>query len=67
MIRLCSPTGIFGFRKPNLRSEAYPTLTAGEFKALEHIRAEGNVRLEQERIGWESALKQLRAAARTNR
>lgn len=41
----------------------YATLTAGEQRALERIRAEGNVRLEQERIAWEFALTQLVVAA----
>jgi hypothetical protein len=38
---------------------AYATLTTGELRTLEHIRAEGNIRLEQERIGWEFALGRL--------
>jgi hypothetical protein len=41
----------------------YSTLTAGEQGTLERIRAEGNVRLEQERIAWEFALTQLVTAA----
>ena len=41
----------------------YATLTAGERRALEHIRGEGNIRLEQERIDWELALGRLLEAA----
>lgn len=40
---------------------AMPTLTGGEQRALQRIRIEGNVRLEQERISWESALRVLTA------
>jgi hypothetical protein len=40
----------------------HSTLTAGEFLTLEQVRAEGNIRLEQERIGWEFACGQLRDA-----
>ncbi|MEO7121701.1 MAG: Wadjet anti-phage system protein JetD domain-containing protein [Lacisediminihabitans sp.] len=41
----------------------YSTLTTGELRALERIRAAGNIRLEQERIGWEYALGRLLGAA----
>lgn len=37
----------------------YPTLTAGESRALDTIRSEGDVRLEQERIPWSLALEVL--------
>ena len=40
-------------------SGTYPTLTAAELTALQRIRAEGNVRLEQERIPWALALATL--------
>lgn len=41
----------------------YPRLTPDELQVLESIRAEGNIRLEQERIGWEFALGRLLEAA----
>lgn len=41
----------------------YATLTGSELRALVRIRAEGNIRLEQERIGWGFAIGQLREAA----
>ncbi|EPR75027.1 hypothetical protein ADILRU_2564 [Leifsonia rubra CMS 76R] len=41
----------------------YPSLTPTELRTLEHIRSEGNVRLEQERIDWQFALGKLRDAA----
>ena len=49
--------------EPKAAGGTYSTLTAGEQRALERIRAEGNVRLEQERIAWEFALTQLVTAA----
>lgn len=39
------------------------SLTASEHAAWKRLRAEGDVRLEQERIPWERSLDQLRAAA----
>jgi len=48
--------------EPKAAGGTYPSLTAGEQRALDRIRSEGNVRLEQERIDWESALSQLLAA-----
>lgn len=42
----------------------YPTLTSAESIALERVRSEGDVRLEQERIPWETALAALTEAAR---
>jgi hypothetical protein len=51
--------------EPKAAGGTYPTLTAGEQAALERIRAEGNVRLEQERIAWGFALTELAAAAET--
>lgn len=45
--------------EPKAAAGAYPTLTASEQQALERIRAEGNVRLEQERIPWEVAVVRL--------
>ncbi|AYG03738.1 Wadjet anti-phage system protein JetD domain-containing protein [Gryllotalpicola protaetiae] len=36
-----------------------PTLTTGERQALDRLRSEGNVRLEQERIPWAAALAAL--------
>jgi hypothetical protein len=41
-------------RKP--AAGTYPTLTESEQQALRRIRAEGNVRLEQERIDWDVAV-----------
>ena len=41
----------------------YATLTEPESRALERIRAEGNIRLEQERIDWKFAIGKLREAA----
>jgi hypothetical protein len=45
--------------EPKAATGSYPTLTAGEQRALGRIRSEGNVRLEQERIDWRAALAQL--------
>lgn len=42
---------------------ALETLTASEAEALSRLRAEGDVRLEQERIPWTTALAALRRAA----
>lgn len=53
--------------EPKAAGGTYPTLTVEEQRALERIRAEGNVRLEQERIGWEFALTQLKLAAAATR
>jgi hypothetical protein len=49
--------------EPKAAAGTYSTLTVGEQVALERIRAEGNVRLEQERIAWGFALTQLVGAA----
>jgi len=49
--------------EPKAAAGTYPSLTAGEQLVLERIRAEGNVRLEQERIPWTVALEVLTAAA----
>lgn len=40
---------------------ALATLTSDEARALERLRAEGDVRLEQERVGWDHALSALDA------
>ncbi|QYF72314.1 Wadjet anti-phage system protein JetD domain-containing protein [Cryobacterium sp. PAMC25264] len=48
--------------EPKAAGGTYPSLTTGEQRALDRIRSEGNVRLEQERIDWESALAKLLAA-----
>ena len=53
--------------EPKAAVGTYSTLTAGEQRALERIRAEGNVRLEQERIAWEFSLTQLVMAAAATR
>jgi hypothetical protein len=45
--------------EPKAAGGTYTSLTAGEQAALARIRAEGNVRLEQERIPWDVALKVL--------
>ena len=47
--------------KPSIGTFAH--LSGTEARALERIRAEGGVRLEQERIPWETALNRLRTAA----
>jgi hypothetical protein len=47
--------------EPKAASGRYPTLTASEQRTLDRIRSEGNVRLEQERIDWTSALSRLLA------
>ncbi|TFC50340.1 MULTISPECIES: Wadjet anti-phage system protein JetD domain-containing protein [unclassified Cryobacterium] len=49
--------------EPKPAAGTYLTLTAGEQRVLERIRSEGNVRLEQERIGWAYALTELVEAA----
>lgn len=49
--------------EPKPTRAALPTLTAGEQRALDRLRAEGDVRLEQERIPWATALAALEAAA----
>lgn len=53
--------------EPKAAGGTYSALTAGELGTLERIRAEGNVRLEQERIAWEFALTQLVMAATATR
>ncbi|WP_022887101.1 Wadjet anti-phage system protein JetD domain-containing protein [Glaciibacter superstes] len=45
--------------EPKAAVGTYPTLAASEQQTLERIRAEGNVRLEQERIPWAVALERL--------
>ena len=45
--------------EPKAAVGTYSTLTASEQRALDRIRFEGNVRLEQERIGWDVALARL--------
>lgn len=45
--------------EPKAAAGTYPTLTAGEQQALDRIRSEGNIRLEQERIAWGFALSRL--------
>jgi hypothetical protein len=49
--------------EPKAAVGTYSTLTPGEQGTLERIRAEGNVRLEQERIAWEFAWAELFMAA----
>ena len=53
--------------EPKAAGGTYSSLTAGELGTLEPIRAEGNARLEQERIAWEFALTQLVMAATATR
>jgi len=48
--------------EPKAAGGSYPSLTTGEQRALDRIRSEGNVRLEQERIDWRTALARLRDA-----
>ncbi|MBX0301147.1 hypothetical protein K2F54_14320 [Cryobacterium sp. 1639] len=45
--------------EPKAAGGSYPSLTAAEQRALARIRSEGNVRLEQERIDWATALARL--------
>ncbi|WP_427869863.1 Wadjet anti-phage system protein JetD domain-containing protein [Leucobacter luti] len=49
--------------EPTPARGALDTLTASEAEALRCLRAEGDVRLEQERIPWATALTALRRAA----
>lgn len=49
--------------EPIPHSRDLPELTETETQALARIRAEGDVRLEQERIPWETALERLAASA----
>lgn len=48
--------------EPKPSSGTFRELTGSETRALERIRAEGDVRLEQERIPWDTALARLTAA-----
>ena len=49
--------------EPKPSTGAFAHLTGTEARALERLRAEGDVRLEQERIPWDTALNRLRTAA----
>ena len=49
--------------EPTPHRGTFASLTDGEARALEALRREGDVRLEQERIPWEFALASLRRAA----
>ncbi|WP_169253394.1 Wadjet anti-phage system protein JetD domain-containing protein [Brevibacterium sp. 'Marine'] len=49
--------------EPTPTTGAFSTLTGTEARAFERLRAEGSVRLEQERIPWDTALNRLRTAA----
>lgn len=49
--------------EPTPTTGDFSTLTGTEARALERLRAEGSVRLEQERIPWDTALNRLRTAA----
>ena len=51
--------------EPKPHTGSFAHLTGTEARALERLRAEGNVRLEQERIPWDTALNRLRTAAGT--
>src|SRR5699024_6393836 len=51
-----------GVTEPKPSSGTFRELTVSETRALERIRAEGDVRLEQERIAWDTALARLTAA-----
>ena len=48
--------------EPKPSTGTFAHLTGTELRALDRIRAEGNVRLEQERIPWDTALNRLRTA-----
>ena len=50
-------------QEPKPHTGVFPELTGTEARALARLRAEGNVRLEQERIPWATALAALKATA----
>lgn len=47
-------------REPTPNRGLFDTLTGSERRALQRLRDEGDVRLEQERIGWDTALRGLK-------
>ncbi|SMX67996.1 hypothetical protein BI49514_00521 [Brevibacterium iodinum ATCC 49514] len=49
--------------EPKPSTGTFAHLTGTEARALERLHAEGGVRLEQERIPWDTALNRLRSAA----
>ncbi|GAA1862153.1 Wadjet anti-phage system protein JetD domain-containing protein [Brevibacterium marinum] len=49
-------------QEPKPHRGEFPALTGTEARALTRIRAEGDVRLEQERIPWDTALERLAAS-----
>lgn len=51
--------------EPKPSTGTFAHLTGTEARALERLRVEGDVRLEQERIPWDTALHRLRTAAAT--
>lgn len=50
-------------QEPKPHTGAFPELSGTEARALARLRAEGDVRLEQERIPWSTALERLTASA----
>ena len=50
-------------QEPKPHRGQLPELTGSEARALTRLRAEGDVRLEQERIPWDTALERLAASA----
>ncbi|WP_231443263.1 Wadjet anti-phage system protein JetD domain-containing protein [Brevibacterium zhoupengii] len=50
-------------QEPKPHTGAFPELTGTETRALTRLRAEGDVRLEQERIPWRAALERLTTSA----
>lgn len=50
-------------QEPKPHTGVFPELTGTETRALARLRAEGDVRLEQERIPWATALAALKATA----
>ncbi|WP_166974427.1 Wadjet anti-phage system protein JetD domain-containing protein [Brevibacterium atlanticum] len=48
--------------EPKPSTGTLPRLTGSETRTLDRLRTEGNVRLEQERIPWETALNRLQSA-----
>lgn len=50
-------------QEPKPHTGVFPELTGTEARALNRLRAEGDVRLEQERIPWATALAALKAKA----
>lgn len=64
---LMDETTLLGHRdlwvpEPTPARGAYPNLSDAEHATLARLRAEGDVRLEQERVPWDYAMRALRAS-----